>query len=133
MLLLNPISDCKEFLWRPPLYAIRDDRQSSLLDRMKKHCVHVCGTQYILPGSLHKHGKQPRRWLVTERGGNKTERVHIHGIIFTDLDNDTILKSWKFGIADDGRSTGRKGWVNEQTINYITKYVFKTDSKHIDF
>ena len=56
-----------------------------------------------------------------------------HGIVFTDLDNDTILKSWKFGIADDGRSTGRKGWVNEQTINYITKYVFKTDSKHIDF
>ena len=37
------------------------------------------------------------------------------------------------GIADDGRSTGRKGWVNEQTINYITKYVSKTDSKHIDF
>ena len=78
-------------------------------------------------------GKQPRRWLITERGGNETERVHIHGVIFTDLDNDTILKSWKFGIADDGRSTGRKGWVNEQTINYITKYVFKTDSKHIDF
>ena len=23
--------------------------------------------------------------------------------------------------------------MNEQTINYITKYVFKTDSKHIDF
>ena len=81
----------------------------------------------------HKHGKQPRRWLVTERGGNETERVHIHGVIFTDLDNDTILKSWTFGIADDGRSTGRQGWVNEQTINYITKYVFKTDSKHIDF
>lgn len=81
----------------------------------------------------HKHGKQPRRWLITERGGNETERVHIHGIIFTDIDNDTILKSWTFGIADDGRSTGRKGWVNEQTINYITKYVFKTDSKHIDF
>ena len=81
----------------------------------------------------HKYGKQPRRWLITERGGNETERVHIHGIIFTNLDNDTILKSWTFGIADDGRSTGRKGWVNEQTINYITKYVFKTDSKHIDF
>ena len=70
---------------------------------------------------------------VTIGGGNETERVHIHGVIFTDLNNDTILKSWKFGIADDGRSTGRKGWVNEQTINYITKYVFKTDSKHIDF
>ena len=36
-------------------------------------------------------------------------------------------------LADDGRSTGKKGWVNEQTINYITKYVFKIDSKHIDF
>ena len=59
--------------------------------------------------------------------------MHIHGIIFTDLDNDTILNSWKYGIADDGRSTGKQGWVNEQTINYITKYVFKTDSKHIDF
>lgn len=89
--------------------------------------------RYWSEGIRHKHGKQPRRWLVTERGGNETERVHIHGVIFTDLNNDTILKSWKFGIADDGRSTGRQGWVNEQTINYITKYVFKTDSKHIDF
>ena len=53
----------------------------------------------------HKHGKQPRRWLVTERGGNETERVHIHGVIFTDLDNDTILKSWKFGIADEDRKS----------------------------
>ena len=89
--------------------------------------------RYWSEGIRHKYGKQPRRWLITERGGNETERVHIHGIIFTDLDNDKILKSWTFGIADDGRSTGRAGWVNEQTINYITKYVFKTDSKHIDF
>ena len=35
--------------------------------------------------------------------------------------------------SHDKVSTGRAGWVNEQTINYITKYVFKTDSKHIDF
>ena len=89
--------------------------------------------RYWSEGIRHKYGKQPRRWLITERGGNETERVHIHGIIFTDLDNDIILNSWKYGIADDGRSTGRAGWVNEQTINYITKYVFKTDSKHIDF
>lgn len=81
----------------------------------------------------HKHKRQPRRWLITERGGQNTERLHIHGIIFTNLSNDTILESWKFGKADDGRSTGRAGWVNEQTVNYITKYVFKTDSKHIDF
>ena len=65
--------------------------------------------RYWSEGIRHKYGKQPRRWLITERGGNETERVHIHGVIFTDLDNDTILKSWKFGIADDGRSTGKQG------------------------
>ena len=54
--------------------------------------------RYWSEGIRHKYGKQPRRWLITERGGNETERVHIHGIIFTNLDNDTILESWKFGI-----------------------------------
>ena len=85
--------------------------QKSILDKNAAYKLTVLHTN-------DQHGKQPRRWLITERGGKETERVHIHGIIFTDLDNDTILKSWKFGIADDGRSTGRKGWVNEQTINY---------------
>ena len=37
--------------------------------------------------------KSPRHWLITELGHNNTERIHIHGIIFTDKNNEVIQKN----------------------------------------
>jgi hypothetical protein len=64
-----------------------------------------------------------KHWLVTELGQTKTERIHLHGIIFTD-DKITIDKHWKYG------NTWIGDYVNEKTVNYIVKYLSKPDLLH---
>ena len=74
-----------------------------------------------------KHNKKSvRHWLVTELGQNNTERVHIHGIIFHH-DKQEIVQRWKYGNVFIGT------YVNEKTINYITKYVTKVDLIHPNY
>ena len=41
-----------------------------------------------------KYGKTLRHWLVTELGHQKTERVHMHGIVWTEKTED-IKKIWR--------------------------------------
>ena len=73
-----------------------------------------------------KTKKSIKHWLITEIGQNETEGLHIHGIIWS-TDTKLIKNTWKHGITWCGT------WVNEQTINYIVKYVFKTDTKHKEY
>lgn len=70
-----------------------------------------------------KYGKTLRHWLVTELGHQNTERVHMHGIVWTDEVKD-IEKIWKYGKTWIGE------YVNAKTINYIVKYVNKVDASH---
>ena len=72
-----------------------------------------------------------KHWLVTELGGKYTERIHIHGIIFTDEDEKTIQKYWKYGNIKVGN--GKEHYVSDKTINYIVKYVNKIDPKHKEY
>ena len=65
-----------------------------------------------------------KHWLVTELGQTRTERLHIHGFLFTDKPKETITKIWKYGNVWVG------DYVTESTINYIVKYIYKTDPKH---
>lgn len=74
-----------------------------------------------------KHYKKTlRHWLITELGHTGTERIHMHGIIFTnEVFNNEILQSyWQYGYSDIGK------YVNQRTINYIIKYVTKVDNDH---
>lgn len=71
-----------------------------------------------------KFKKSVRHWLVTELGHNGTERIHLHGIIFTDETKEVIEERWGYGIIWVGE------YVNERTINYIIKYVNKMDLDH---
>jgi hypothetical protein len=74
-----------------------------------------------------KHNKKSvKHWLITELGHNNTERIHLHGIIFTDKPEE-IKQRWKYGFVFIGK------WVNEQTINYISKYVTKIDKTHKEY
>jgi len=73
-----------------------------------------------------KYGKTLRHWLVTELGSTSTERVHIHGIVWTQELKD-ITKIWKYGKVWIGQ------YVNEKTINYIVKYVNKIDKYHKEY
>lgn len=74
-----------------------------------------------------EYKKSVRHWLITELGHNGTQRVHLHGIIWTDKGEDAIKKHWKNGFVYIGQ------YVNAKTINYISKYVTKVDTKHPDF
>ena len=73
-----------------------------------------------------KYKKTIRHWLVTELGGNNTERVHMHGIVWTDNVED-LEDKWKYGKIWIGQ------YVNEKTVNYIVKYVNKIDKKHKEY
>jgi hypothetical protein len=73
-----------------------------------------------------KYKKTIRHWLVTEIGGTRTERIHLHGILWTD-DVKDIEPIWKYGNIWIGR------YVTERTMNYMVKYVNKTDEKHKEY
>lgn len=73
-----------------------------------------------------KYKKALRHWLVTEIGGKATERVHIHGIVWSQNEED-IRKIWQYGEVHIGT------FVNNKTVNYIVKYLNKVDQKHPNY
>lgn len=74
-----------------------------------------------------KHKKKSvKHWFITELGSTNTERIHIHGLIFTE-DREAISKHWKYGTTFLGNRT------NESTINYIVKYMHKQDLAHKEY
>lgn len=76
-----------------------------------------------------KNGKSLRHWLITELGHENTERIHLHGIIFPEkeMSNEELFAYWKYGRTDTGE------YCNEQSINYIVKYVTKIDTDHKNY
>ena len=77
-----------------------------------------------------KYKKSIRHWLISELGHNRTERIHLHGILFTNVNKarEEIQNIWNYGYV--WTNDERKGYVNEKTINYIIKYCTKTDIQH---
>lgn len=73
------------------------------------------------------HKKSVRHWLVTELGQTSTERIHLHGLLFTDESIETITKRWLYGFTFIG------DYVNEETVNYMVKYVHKVDEVHKEY
>lgn len=73
-----------------------------------------------------KYGKSLRHWLITELGHENTERIHLHGIIFTEnpITNEELTAVWKYGRTDTGK------YCNARSINYVVKYVTKIDEDH---
>ena len=68
--------------------------------------------------------KSVRHWLVTELG-ETNGRIHLHGLMW--CERELIEKYWKYGHVFIGTH------ATEQTINYIIKYITKTDNKHKGF
>ena len=54
-----------------------------------------------------KFGKSVRHWFVNELGGNFSERVHLHGLVWTGENPEEIGKVWNFSPSN-GRYKGRK-------------------------
>ena len=68
-------------------------------------------------------GKSIKHWLITEKGED-FNRIHLHGLLWG---NPKLLKMWNYGYTYTGT------FVNEKTINYITKYMLKTPEKDRTF
>lgn len=74
-----------------------------------------------------KLGHSIKHWFITEKGHENTKRIHLHGIVWG-IGNDKIVEEkWNYGIVWTGK------FVNERTINYITKYMTKVDADNKDF
>lgn len=68
-------------------------------------------------------GKSRKHWLITEKGED-FGRIHLHGLFWGEKE---LLEKWQYGYYYTGT------YVNEQTINYITKYVLKQPEKDKSF
>lgn len=79
-----------------------------------------------------EYKKSVRHWMVTELGHKNTEHLHMHGIIWTDEKTEQIRKHWKYGYIWDGYEKKRT-YVNDATVNYITKYIHKVDKIHKEY
>ncbi len=73
-----------------------------------------------------KHKKSVKHWFVTELGTTRTERIHMHGIMWTNEIED-IEKIWKYGHVWIG------DYVNDSTVGYIVKYINKADKVHTQY
>lgn len=74
-----------------------------------------------------KYKKSVKHWLITELGHQNTQRIHLHGLIFTDVTNAEMEKIWSYGKTDQGK------YVNQRSVNYIVKYLTKTDKDHKNY
>ena len=96
-----------------------------------KECNAVAGiaVRRFLERWRKKHKKTIIHWLITELGHNGTERIHLHGILFTELNltNEYLENIWKYGMTYTGN------YCNARTINYVIKYVLKIDTDHKNY
>lgn len=77
---------------------------------------------------IYKAGLKERHFIATEKGQECTERIHAHGILWTNDDIEAIGNLWRAGWFD----VGEKG-VSERSVCYIVKYIQKPDEKHDEF
>ena len=74
-----------------------------------------------------KTKKSIKHWFITELGHKNTKRLHLHGIVWGIGSDELIKEKWNYGITFTGT------FVNERTINYITKYMMKVDIENKNF
>lgn len=72
-----------------------------------------------------RRGKAMKRFMITERGSNGTERLHMHGIVWCESKEELKenLKLWRFGNTDIGYR------CDSGTAAYIVKYMLKEDKR----
>lgn len=75
------------------------------------------------------HKKSICHWLTTELGHQNTERIHLHGVMFSNelYTEEYIQNIWKYGHIRIGQ------WLGLKTINYLIKYVHKVDIDHKNY
>lgn len=95
--------------------------------------IATLATRRFLERHRKQHRKALRHWLVTELGHNGTENIHLHGLIWTDLPLTHIAELWQYGFMYPNAEQAKQNFVNNRTVNYITKYVHKMDKLHPNY
>lgn len=137
--------------WQVRLHEeLKDDAQAlfmtmtfsnEALDKLEKECktedpneiaaraVKLFGKRWI-----KKYNESIKHWLVTELGHGKraefnksTERLHLHGFLWTTKRASEIEETWGYGWVDTGE------YVNDKSVGYCVKYVSKVDAAHPGF
>lgn len=92
------------------------------------NAIATYAVRHFLERHRKKYKKSIRHFLVTELGHEGTENIHLHGILFTNITYEELNRLWKYGYVWD--SAKNNGFVNQSTVNYITKYITKMDEQH---
>lgn len=76
-----------------------------------------------------KYKKSQKHFFITELGHENSERIHLHGIVFSDfaITRYEFERFWKYGNIRIGE------YCNLKTINYIAKYITKIDKQHKNY
>lgn len=98
---------------------------------INKECNAIAGfaIRRFLERWRKKYKKSLRHFFITELGHENTERIHLHGIVFSNfaIPSTEIESIWKYGNVRIG------DYCNLRTINYIAKYITKIDKDHKNY
>lgn len=91
-------------------YAKENEMTKTLVSRWRRKC--------------QKRNIKQKHFFITEHGKTRTERIHIHGIIWYEPEKEEELKkTWPWGIIDIGE-------FRPSTVPYIVKYIHKIQEGH---
>lgn len=108
------------------LKKLKDESVNLQIHNKEENEIATIAVRRFLERWRKKYKKSIKHWLITELGHENTERIHLHGILFTNK-IDEIAKIWQYGYIWTGE------YVNNKTINYIVKYITKLDKDHPNY
>lgn len=113
------------YAWKRAEKKYRDKNNGEI--KVTEREVAIVATRDFLERWRKKYKKSVKHWIVAELGHENTERLHLHGILFTDESKEAIEERWQNGWVWIG------DYCNERTVNYIVKYITKIDKDHPEF
>lgn len=114
-------------------------KEKNIIGYTRDNAIATLSVRRFLERYRKEHKISIRHWLITELGHEGTENIHIHGILWNrqPITWDTIeniKQLWHYGyIYPRYPEELYKNFVNNQTVNYVTKYVYKTDPIHTNY
>ena len=75
------------------------DKQIQETGIQESNAVATIAVRRFLERWRKKYKKSVKHFLITELGHSGTERIHLHGILFTNEKTETIQEIWKYWVA----------------------------------
>lgn len=88
------------------------------VNELMKKCIRLTLERY-----RKKNKKSFKHWFTSELG-EKNGRIHLHGIMWSNMTQEEIEKLWGYGYVYIGE------YVSAKSINYITNYSMKINKEN---